>query len=171
MEKKFAQIPVKELNDNVFHLLDDDWMLITAGDPGNFNTMTASWGALGILWHLPVSICFVRPHRYTFEFMEASEYYTLCFLEEQYRDMLQFCGTHSGKDVDKVAETGLVPLTTETGNIFYEQCKLVLECRKLYSDFLKEERVELQNLIDKNYPKKDFHKFYIGEIISCLIPV
>jgi flavin reductase (DIM6/NTAB) family NADH-FMN oxidoreductase RutF len=171
MEKKFAQIPVKELNDNVFHLLDDDWMLITAGDPGNFNTMTTSWGALGILWHLPVSICFVRPHRYTFEFMEASEYYTLCFLEEQYRDMLQFCGTHSGKDVDKVAETGLVPLTTETGNIFYEQCKLVLECRKLYSDFLKEERVELQNLIDKNYPKKDFHKFYIGEIISCLIPV
>jgi flavin reductase (DIM6/NTAB) family NADH-FMN oxidoreductase RutF len=171
MEKKFAPFPVKKLNDNVFHQLDDDWMLITAGDPGNFNTMTASWGALGILWSLPVSICFIRPHRYTFEFMEASAYYTLCFLEDQYRDILQFCGTHSGKNVDKVAETGLIPLTTETGNIYYEQCKLALECRKLYADSLKEEKFVLQNLIGKNYPKKDFHKFYIGQIISCLVPV
>ena len=81
---------------------------------------------------------------------------------------MQFCGTHSGKDVDKVAETGLVPLTTETGNIYYEQCKLVLECRKLYSDWLTEESFMVENLAVKNYPKKDFHKFYIGEIISCL---
>ena len=171
MEKKFANMPVKDFIGNVFKQIGDDWMLITAGDQRNFNTMTASWGTMGILWHLPVAFCFVRPHRYTFEFMEASDFYTLCFLEDQYRDILQFCGTRSGRDVDKVAETGLVPLTTETGNIYYEQCKLVLECRKLYSDWLTEESFMVQNLTGKNYPKKDFHKFYIGEIISCLVPV
>ena len=144
-------------------------MLITAGESGNFNTMTASWGTLGILWHLPVAVCFVRPQRYTFGFMESSHHYTLCFLEDHHRDILQFCGTRSGKDVDKVAETGLVPLITETGNIYYEQCKMVLECRKIYSDSLLEERFLDSNLIGKNYPNKDFHKFYIGEIISCLV--
>ena len=70
---------------------------------------------------------------------------------------MQFCGTRSGRDTDKIAETGLVPLTTDNGNIYYEQCKLVLECRKLYSDWLKEENFLVQNLIGKNYPKKDFH--------------
>jgi flavin reductase (DIM6/NTAB) family NADH-FMN oxidoreductase RutF len=168
MEQKFAKIPVKDLSDNVFGQIGDDWMLITAGDPDNFNTMTASWGTLGILWHLPVAICFVRPHRYTFDFMEAFDHFTLCFLEDTHRDILQYCGTHSGKDVDKVAETGLLPLTTETGNVYYEQCKLVLECRKLYSDWLKEDGFVVSDLVTKNFPKKDFHKFYIGEIISCL---
>ena len=168
MEKKFVNIPVEDLNDNVFKQIGDDWMLITAGSQDNFNTMTASWGSLGILWNRPVAFCFVRPHRYTFSFMEASDHYTLCFLEDPYRDILQFCGTHSGKDVDKVAETGLVPLSTETGNIYYEQCRLVLECRKLYSDWLKENNFMVRDLVGKNYPKKDFHRFYIGEIISCL---
>jgi flavin reductase (DIM6/NTAB) family NADH-FMN oxidoreductase RutF len=170
MEKKFANFPVSELNDNVFQLIGDDWMLITAGDPGNFNVMTASWGGLGILWHMSVAFCFVRPHRHTFGFMEASDCYTLCFLEGPYRDVLQYCGTRSGRDVDKIAETGLVPLTSDNGGIYYEQCRLVLECRKLYADWLKEESFVRQNLIGKNYPKKDFHRFYIGEIISCLVP-
>ena len=101
--------------------------------------------------------------------MESSDYYTLSFLEEPYRDILQFCGTRSGKDVDKIAETGLVPLTTATGNIYYEQCKLVLECRKIYADWLKEDSFVDGGLVGKNYPNKDFHKFYIGEIISCLV--
>lgn len=171
MEKEFAKIPVEELNDNVFHLIGDDWMLITAGKLDNFNTMTASWGTMGILWHMPVAICFVRPHRHTFGFMEASDHYTLCFLEEQYRYILQFCGTRSGKNVDKIAETGLLPLTTENGNIFYQQCKLVLECRKIYADRLNENSFIAEDLAGKNYPRKDFHKYYIGHIISCLVPV
>lgn len=168
MEKKFTNIPVRDLDENVFKQIGVDWMLITAGMQDDFNTMTASWGTMGILWNLPVAFCFVRPHRHTFEYMEASDFYTLCFLEERYRNILQFCGTHSGKDVDKVRETGLVPLTTESGNIYYEQSKLVLECRKLYADWLTEGNFRVPNLAEKNYPKKDFHKFYIGEIISCL---
>jgi flavin reductase (DIM6/NTAB) family NADH-FMN oxidoreductase RutF len=171
MKKQFEQIPVQDLQDNVFHLIGDDWMLITAGTQDKFNTMTASWGSLGILWHMPVAICFVRPTRHTFPFMEASESYTLCFLEEPYRNILQYCGTHSGREVDKIAETGLIPLSTERGNIYYEQCRLVLECRKLYSDWLKEGNFTVPGLAGKNYPKKDYHKCYIGEILSCLVTV
>ena len=168
MAKDFKEVSVLDLGDNVFKRIGDDWMLVTAGRPDNFNTMTASWGTLGILWHLPVAICYVRPHRHTFQFMEDSDHYTLCFLEEQHRDILQFCGSHSGRDTDKIGETGLVPLSTELGNIYFEQCRLVLECRKLYSDWLKEDQFSITQLIGRNYPKKDFHKFYIGEIVSCL---
>ena len=170
MDKIFKEMPVQDLDDNVFKAIGDDWMLITAGKSDNFNTMTASWGTLGILWHLPVAICFIRPQRHTYGFAEKSDYYTLSFLEEGHRDILQFCGSRSGRDTDKIADTGLIPRETVQGNVFFEQCRLVLECRKLYSDRIKEDQFIVQNLIGKNYPKKDFHKFYIGEITSCLLP-
>ena len=170
MSKNFKQISPEKITGNTFELIGDDWMLITAGSPENFNTMTASWGTAGILWHLPVAICFIRPQRYTFEFAESSEYYTLNFLEPGNREILQFCGTRSGRNTDKIKETGLIPLTTDNGNVYFEQCKLVIECRKLYADRIKEDAFIIPELIGKNYPKKDFHKFYIGEIVSCLVP-
>ena len=169
MAKEFKRIPVVNFNDNVFRSIGDDWMLVTAGTAEDFNTMTASWGTLGILWNLPVAISFIRPHRFTFGFMERSEHYTLCFLDEGCRDILQFCGSRSGRDTDKVRETGLTPLTTEQGNIYFEQSRLVIECKKLYSDWIREEQFVISNLIGRNYKKKDFHKFYIGEIMSCMI--
>ncbi|MFC2115264.1 flavin reductase [Bacteroidota bacterium] len=170
MSKEFKKISPQSLNDNVFNLIGEEWMLITAGIPANFNTMTASWGTMGILWHLPVAICFIRPQRYTFEFAESSDYYTLCFLEPGNREILQLCGTRSGRDIDKVKETGLIPLTSELGNVYFEQSSLVIECKKLYADRIKEDSFIIPGLIGKNYPKKDFHKFYIGEIVSCLLP-
>jgi flavin reductase (DIM6/NTAB) family NADH-FMN oxidoreductase RutF len=169
MAKVFTETPVHELNENVFRAIGDDWMLITAGTGDDFNTMTASWGTMGILWHLPVAICFVRPQRHTFGYTEKSDHYTLNFLEQGNRDILQFCGTRSGRDTDKVAETGLIPRLTGRGNVYFEQCRLVIECRKLYSDRLREEEFLVPGLIGKNYPRKDFHQFYIGEIISCLV--
>jgi flavin reductase (DIM6/NTAB) family NADH-FMN oxidoreductase RutF len=168
MAGKFTEIVPGNLVENVFNLVGEEWMLITAGNPEHFNTMTASWGTLGILWHLPVAICFIRPQRYTFEFAEASGYYTLSFLQPGNRDILDFCGTKSGRDTDKIKETGLNPLVTKRGNIYYEQCRLVLECRKLYADRIREEEFIIPDLIRKNYPRKDFHKFYIGEVVSCL---
>ncbi len=170
MSKNFKQIVPGKISGNVFDLIGEDWMLISAGGPENFNTMTASWGTAGILWHLPVAICFIRPQRYTFGFAESSEYYTLSFLEPGNREILQYCGTRSGRDTDKVKETGLIPLTTANGNVYFEQCKLVIECKKLYADRIKEDSFIIPELIGKNYPKKDFHKFYIGEIVSCLVP-
>ncbi|MFO7657438.1 MAG: flavin reductase family protein [Bacteroidales bacterium] len=165
----FSKTDVKALTDNVFGLIGSDWMLITAGSAGSFNTMTASWGTLGILWNKPVAICFVRPHRYTFEFIEKSGYFTLSFFDETYRGVLNICGSKSGRDIDKVKETGLSPLVTDNGVIGYEQARMILECRKLYADFLKHDHFVIPEIALKNYPSNDFHKFYIGEIVNCYL--
>ena len=171
MSKEFVKIPTDQLKENAFDLIGEEWMLITAGTTGNFNTMTASWGTIGILWNLPIAICFIRPQRYTFEFAESSDYYTLSFLETGNRDILQFCGKYSGRDKDKIKETGLITRYTDLGNIYFEQCRLVIECKKLYADRINEDSFLVPELVRKNYPKKDYHKFYIGEIVSCLVPV
>jgi flavin reductase (DIM6/NTAB) family NADH-FMN oxidoreductase RutF len=167
--ERFIEIPADKISENVFDLIGEQWMLITAGTAEHFNTMTASWGTAGILWHLPVAICFIRPQRYTFEFAENNEYYTLSFLENGNREILQYCGSRSGRNTDKVEETGLKPLSTRLGNVYFEQCKLVIECKKLYADRINEDSFVMRDLIQKNYPRKDFHKFYIGEIVSCLV--
>ena len=144
-------------------------MLITAGNEESFNTMTASWGTMGILWHLPIAICYIRPQRYTYIFAERSNYYTLSFFTDEHRKKLQFCGTKSGREYDKIKETGLTPLITSKGNIAFEEARMILECKKLYSDDIKPEHFIIRDLIPKNYPRKDFHRFYIGEITSVLI--
>lgn len=163
----FERTDVKLLKDNFFKVLDDEWMLITAGVPGDFNMMTASWGTIGILWNKPVAVCFIRPHRYTFQFAERSGYYTLSFFNPSDRKILNICGNKSGRDVDKIRETGLVPVITEYGNIGYEQSRMVLECRLLYTDYLEEDHFVVPEIAKRNYPSKDFHKFYIGEIVNC----
>jgi flavin reductase (DIM6/NTAB) family NADH-FMN oxidoreductase RutF len=165
----FQKISIKHLKDNFFKELDDEWMLITAGGREKFNMMTASWGTMGILWNKPVAVCFIRPQRYTFQFAERSGFYTLSFLGPSGKKILNICGTRSGRDIDKVKETGLIPMITENGNIGYEQARMVMECRILYTDFLKEDGFMIPEVAQRNYPTKDFHKFYIGEIVNCFI--
>jgi flavin reductase (DIM6/NTAB) family NADH-FMN oxidoreductase RutF len=163
----FTPISPESVHDNIIKLINKDWMLITSGTPAKFNTMTASWGTAGILWNKPIAICFIRPHRYTFEFVEKYADFTLSFFSEQYRSVLNYCGAHSGRSVDKMAKTGLTPIETAQGNITFAQSRLVLECRKLYADHIKEQYFIDKDLITRNYPQKDFHKFFIGEIIGC----
>lgn len=165
----FRKISPFEIDDNVFKLMDKDWMLVTAGTRDHVNTMTASWGHLGIMWNLPVAICYIRPQRHTFGFANTHDCYTLSFFEEKDRKILQFCGTKSGRDYDKIKETGLIPLETDSGNIYYEQARLVLECRKIYQDDMKAENFVRPEIARKNYPKNDFHRFYFGEIIDVLV--
>ncbi len=165
----FNTVKPEELTYNFFRLINDDNMLITAGQSGGYNTMTASWGTAGILWNMPIAICFIRPHRYTFQFAEKSDYFTLSFLEEKHRNILNYCGSHTGRDVNKAEQTGLHVLETGMGNVTFSQARLVLECRKLYADFLREENFLIQGITAKFYPDKDFHKFYIGEIKSCFL--
>jgi len=104
------RISPKELADNPFRLIGDDWTLITAGTPAKWNTMTASWGGLGVLWGRPVSFIFVRPTRHTYGFLEEASRYTLSFFDEKYRSALNHCGKVSGREHDKAAETGLEPI-------------------------------------------------------------
>lgn len=160
----FKAINPEALTDNVFKLLDKDWMLITAGTLDHYNTMTASWGHMGIMWNLPIAIAWIRPQRYTFEFTEQYSHFTLSFFSKEYRKALQFCGTKSGRDHDKAAETGLTPVATDKGNVFFREARLVLECRKLYADDLKSENFIVPEIAGKHYPGKDFHRFYMGEI-------
>jgi len=169
METSFKKITPQEIQDNPIKMIADDWMLITAGNQDEFNMMTASWGTIGNLWNEPVVFIFVRPQRYTYEFTENSDYFTLTFFEEKHRDILQFCGTKSGRDFDKVKETGLTPVFTELGNVYYEQARLVIECEKIYADFLKEDKFIDQAIVEKMYPNKDFHKVYVGKILNVWV--
>ena len=152
-----------DLNESVFRLLDKDWMLICSGKPGHFNMMTASWGGFGILWNMPVAFIFVRPTRYTYQFLEQYGFFTLNFFGPGYKEILDFCGTKSGRNVDKMGRSGLVPLESETGNIYFEEARLVFECRKLYYQDLIPGQF-LDPKIESNYPRMDYHRMYIGKI-------
>ncbi|RHR79004.1 flavin reductase family protein [Odoribacter sp. AF15-53] len=167
MEMK--KIEPKEIDKNVIRLIGEDWMLVAAGNREKFNMMTASWGSMGYLWNKPVVMVFVRPQRYTFEFSEKQNGFTLSFFDEKYRKALNVCGTVSGREVDKVKESGLTPYFTEAGNPAFEEAVLVLECKKLYGDFLKEEAFADQKIVDSQYGQKDFHKMYVAEIVNAWV--
>jgi len=169
MKEKFSTIDPREIKENTFKAIGDDWMLVTAGNADSWNTMTASWGTMGVLWNLPVAICFIRPQRYTYLFAEKFEYHTLSFFTEEHREILKFCGSRSGRDYNKAKETGLIPFSTDLGNTGFAQASMIVECKKLYADNLKPGNFLIQDLISKNYPRKDFHRFYIGEVVNVLI--
>lgn len=156
------------LDESVFRLIDKDWMLITAGDLSHFNTMTASWGGFGIIWNKPVAYIFVRPTRFTFQFLEHYDWFTLCFFGPGYRNMLNFCGSRSGRDTDKIAETGLESRETAKGNIWFQQARLVFECRKIYYQDVQPDNF-LDSKINSNYPLKDYHRMYFGIIENIWI--
>lgn len=157
-----------DIVENQIKLIGEDWMLISAGDSSDFNTMTASWGGVGFLWNKPVVFVFIRPTRYTYEFVEQRDSFTLSFFDESYRGALRTLGTKSGRDGDKIALSGLTPEFLESGNPTFKEAKLVLECKKLYSDMLKEEL-----FMDKedmklwyNEVKGGLHKVYVARITS-----
>ena len=164
----FRKIDPREIDGNVFRRIGDQWMLVTAGDKTACNTMTASWGGLGVLWNEPVATAYVRPQRYTKGFMDARPYFSLSFYGEEYRKALALCGTKSGRDMDKVKECGF---TVEYGigdTPYFAEAELVLICEKLYADELREEKFIDPSVGEKNYPQKDWHTFYIGKIVEVL---
>lgn len=161
-------IKPEELNENVFKLIGTDWLLITAGDIESFNTMTASWGGLGVLWHKNVCFIFIRPNRYTYEFVENYEFFTLSFFNKEYKSVLDYCGSKSGRDVNKVKETGITPVETDNRSVSFEESRLIIECKKIYFQDLIPDNF-LDPGIDKNYPKNDYHRMYIGEVENCYL--
>ncbi len=163
----FTETSAKELDGfNTFSQIGEKWMLITAGNKEKFNTMTASWGMMGILWNKDVATAFVRPQRYTFEFLEKNDYYTLSFFESKYKKQLSYCGRNSGRNVDKIKETGLTPIFDEQAP-YFKEASTVFICKKIYGQFISPEGF-IDVDLDKNYENKDYHKMYVGEIIKCL---
>ena len=160
-------IDPKQITKNPFAMIGEQWMLITAGNGEKCNTMTASWGGVGVLWQTPVATCYVRPQRYTKQFLDAEEYFTLTFFGEEYRDALKLCGTRSGRDVDKVKECGFTVKCAACGAPYFEEAGLVIVCRKRYvQDF--DPAAIPDDVKEKQYPNKDYHTMYIGEIVEVL---
>lgn len=158
----FKQIDPETLKTEIFSDIGKKWMLISAAKKdGTVNTMTASWGAMGVLWNKNVFFCFVRPQRYTHEFTEESDRMSISFFGEEYRKALTFCGRNSGRDVDKFAETGLT-VFNNNGSVGFEQAERIIYGKKLYagkidpSAFVSEE-------LEKHY-NGDYHTVYICEI-------
>jgi flavin reductase (DIM6/NTAB) family NADH-FMN oxidoreductase RutF len=163
MKNLFETIPPEDIEDNLFKLIGQDWMLICAGKPGHYNMMTASWGCAGVLWRKHVAVVFVRPQRHTFLFLEENPRFTLNFFDESHRETLNTCGTKSGRTIDKMQLPGLRAIETPSGSLAFEQSRLVLECRKIYYDDIKPEFFMSFDL-EKIYSQKDYHRFFIGEI-------
>ena len=165
----FTRIDPKALEGNVFSMIGEQWMLITAGTPERCNTMTASWGGLGILWNKCVATCYIRPQRYTKEFVDREEYFTLAFFGEEHRKALALCGSKSGREVDKAAECGFTVAAGAGNAPYFEQAELVLVCRKLFRQTMDEGCFLDKSLIEKHYPGGDFPVTYVGEIVECLV--
>ena len=162
----FKKIDIKNTALNPFTKIGKEWMLITAGKEEDFNTMTASWGGLGVLWNKDVAFTFIRPCRYTFEFTEREDCFSLCFFPEEYRKALTFCGRNSGRDCDKIKETGLTPVFID-GVPCFEEASLVLICKKMYAQDMSEKSA-LSPEVRTHYAEGEpYHTFYVGEIINA----
>ena len=155
--------------EDAFKLIGSDWMLVCAGKKDRFNMMTASWGGIGWLWNRPVAFVFIRPERYTHEFVEAEERLSLSFFSEAWRDALKFCGAKSGRDFDKCKETGLSAVELESGAVAFGEARLTLDCRKLFKASMDKASFIDKDILAKWYndnPGGSLHDVYVVEIES-----
>ena len=157
-----------ELDINPFSTIGSDWFLLTAGTPEDFNTMTCSWGAMGVMWNEPSVTAYVRTSRHTFGYLEKGGIFTVSVFPEEYRKALAYCGSHSGRDFDKVKETGLTPVTLN-GGVAFEEAKMVLVCEKTYGQLMDLNDMADDSLQGKFYSSDAMHKLYIGRILAAYV--
>ena len=162
----FKEITAREIDGNIIKMIADEWMLVAAGDETAHNMMTASWGGLGEMWARGVATTVIRPQRYTREFMDKHDIFTLSFYGDD-KKIHSVCGKESGRDVDKTAKTGLTPVF-EDGAVWFEQARLVIVCKKIFT-----QRMSPDGIIDEKikdfYPENDHHILYVGEILKVLV--
>lgn len=174
----FKPAAYTDLKFNPYTMIAQNWWLITAGtEQTGFNTMTASWGQLGSLWSrpetkrftgLPTAIVFVRPQRYTKEFLDREKIFSLtCFDTIRWRKALMYLGTHSGRDEDKIKTMGLTP-EFGYGTTYFSEASLVFICKKIYQYPMQASGFVEPELLSRNYPDGDLHEMYIGEITQVL---
>lgn len=163
------EISFNELFLNPISVIADTWLLITAGNKENgYNSMTASWGHIGNIWGKPSICVYIRPQRYTKQFVDSEEFFTVCVMGEKYRKELAYIGSHSGKDEDKLSKVGFHPIFLD-GTSAMEDAEIVFICRKLYRAPLLEEYFVDGSIPGEVYPEKDFHDMYVGEILKILV--
>ena len=150
----FQETDIHSLEFNPFDKISKQWMLITAGNEEKSNTMTASWGGVGIMWGKEVATAYIRPQRYTKEFVDREERFTLSFLPEEHRKALNVCGSVSGKNVeDKWKEAGLHPFYVD-GTTGVEEAEMILVCRKLYAQEMNRSASSRKNAMKNGIPPK-----------------
>ena len=164
---EFKKLQPLELSENPFQLIGKDWALITTEAEGKANTMTASWGGVGVLWNKNVVFAFVRHSRYTYSLLEKSDTFSLTFYPEEKRSMLAYCGKISGRDEDKIAKSGLT-LLHEDGIPYFEEAKLAILCKKLYYQDIEPKGFIDEAILPASYGDQDFHRMYVGEIKAIL---
>lgn len=174
MDAKFISIDPKDIKENPIKLFGDDWAVVAAGDKSDFNELTVSWGALGAAWwdNMPIAIIFVSATRFTHKYLEKNDTFSINIFPPEYRRALAYIGSHSGRNEDKVASTGLKVDFSTNGTPVFPEARLIIECRKIYSHDLDRSRFS-ESLIG-NYAQKKFngvipHTVYFGEIINCLV--
>lgn len=158
---------ISELSFNPFTKIGKEWGLVTAGNEEHSNTMTVSWGGVGVLWGKNVTYIFIRESRYTKEFIDNGDTFSLAFLPEEYRKALQYCGSHSGRGTDKWTEAGLTPAYFD-GCAYPAEAELVMICKKMAAIPVSEEGFLDPQIMPKWYPDHDMHTMYVGEIIHVL---
>ena len=174
------EISYKDLKFNPFNLIGGEWMLITAGDEANCNTMTASWGHLGCLWgsNDPSAVVYIRESRYTKEFVDKEPYFTLCVMDKSFKKQMAYLGSTSGRDEDKIAKAGLTPVYADCSTsdrlqdkntVYFQEAKLVLICKKVYAAEIQQSGIIYQETIDQSYPQGDYHTMYVGKIEKVLV--
>ena len=155
-----------EFKTDIFSQFDKKWALLTAGNKESFNTMTISWGGAGTLWSKPVVTAYVRTSRLTHDFMDKEDYFTVSFYPEEYKKTLVVLGSKSGRDMDKMNDSGLTPKAVENSMTF-EEAEVTLVCRKLFK-----QRLNPENIIDEKakafYDGDAEHDMYIGEVVEIL---
>lgn len=174
-EYGFDSINPRQLPDNAFQLIGYDWFLMTAEKEGKANTMTVAWGGLGFMWGKPVVFAAVRPERYTFEFTEHTDTFSLTVFDDSWRKMLGYCGTVSGRDEDKIAKSNLTVIH-DGETPYFKECKIAFICRKIMATVF-----QPGELVDQNYAKfyggsndhsglgGGYHTLYIAHVENLLI--
>jgi len=160
----FQEVDIREINQSAVKLINDEWALVTAGNEEKWNTMTISWGGLGELWGKDVAFVFIRPQRYTYEFVEKNEFFTVSFFGGKYKKELSLCGSKSGRNIDKAAATGLKPIAMDKA-VSFKQAEVILVCKKIAFQDLNPAGF-IDESIEENYPSKDYHRMFVGEIIK-----
>lgn len=165
----FREIEFTQIKDNFVDLLKNRFALVTAGNSEKFNTMTVSWGAVGELWGKDMVTVYIRPQRYTEEFLNQEDYFTVSFYPESMKQTIHgVCGSKSGRDTDKVAETGLTPVLDDKAP-YFEQAEIVVVCKKAAKSKFDPEDFIDETVDEKWYPNKDYHFIYYGAVEKVLI--
>lgn len=162
------EISPESIKDNPFSLIGDDWMLITAEKDSKVNMMTASWGSFGVFWNKPTATVYIRQSRYTKEFIDAEERFSLCVLPEELKKAVHgVCGSQSGRNIDKLKATNLT-VEHENGVPYFKESKMVFICKKIYAQKMEKSAFMEEEPFNKNYTNGDLHTMYIAEIEKIL---